>query len=149
MSRAAMIDLLTDKEVLEDEVFTKEEATYGVDHAGVNWDDQAFLAATLYLLEEDAETPTGLSRALLKEILEEDLYTDSNINSCLSKIDKDYPEDSNFWKQSALISAQIIADEDKEDPDVSFTRDDIKNALIDYLLFTEAQAAYGAQNVKL
>ena len=149
LSRAEMIDLLTDKEVLEDEVFTKEEATYGVDHAGVNWDDQAFLAATLYLLEEDAETPTGLSRALLKEILEEDLYTDSNINSCLSKIDKDYPEDSNFWKQSALISAQIIADEDKEDPDVSFTRDDIKNALIDYLLFTEAQAAYGAQNVKL
>ena len=149
MSRAAMIDLLTDKEVLEDEVFTKEEATYGVDHAGVNWDDQAFIAATLYLLEDDAETPTGLSRALLKEILKEDLYTDSNISSCLSEIDKDYPENSNFWKKSALISAQIIADEDKTDPDVSFTRDDIKMMLKDYLLFTEAQAAYGAQNVKL
>ena len=149
MSRAGMIEFLTDKDVLEDEVFTKEEAIYGVDYAGVNWDDQAVLATTLYLLEEDAETPTGISRALLKEMLKEDLYTDSNIDHALSIVDKDYPENSNFWKQSALISAQIIADAGKEDSDVSFTRDDIKNALIDYLLFTEAQAAYGAQNVKL
>ena len=149
MSRAGMIDLLTDQEVMEDEVFTKEEATYGVDHAGVNWDDQAVLATTLYLLDEDAETPTGISRALLKEMLKEDQYTDSNIDHALSIVDKDYPENSDFWKQSALISAQVIADEDKKDPDVSFTRDDIKMMLKDYLLFTEAQAAYGAQNVKL
>jgi hypothetical protein len=116
LSRAAMIDLLTDKDVLEDEVFTKEEAIYGVDHAGVNWDDQAVLATTLYLLEEDAETPTGLSRALLKELLKEDQYTDGNINHAMSIVDKDYPENSDFWKQSALISAQDIADEAKADP---------------------------------
>lgn len=149
MSRAGMIDLLTDKEALGDDVFTKEEAVYGVDHAGVNWDDQAVLATTLYLLKEDAETPTGLSRALLKELLKEDQYTDANISHAMSIVDKDYPENSDFWKKSALISAQIIADEDKKDPSVSFTRDDIKKMLKDYLLFTEAQAAYGAQNVKL
>lgn len=149
MSRAGMIDLLTDQEVMEDEVFTKEEATYGVDHAGVNWDDQAVLATTLYLLDEDAETPTGISRALLKEMLKEDQYTDSNIDHALSIVDKDYPENSDFWKQSALIAAQVIADADKEDPEVSFTREEIKEALKEYLLFTEAQAAYGAQNVKL
>ena len=149
LSRAAMIDLLTDKDVLEDEVFTKEEAIYGVDHAGVNWDDQAVLAATLYLLEEDAETPTGLSRALLIEFLKEDQYTDGNINHAMSIVDKDYPENSDFWKQSALISAQDIADEAKADPSVSLTRDDIKKVLKEVYLFTDAQAAYGAENAKL
>lgn len=149
LSRAAMIDLLTDKDVLEDEVFTKEEAIYGVDHAGVNWDDQAVLATTLYLLEEDAETPTGLSRALLKELLKEDQYTDGNINHAMSIVDKDYPENSDFWKQSALISAQDIADEAKADPSVSLTRDDIKKVLKEAYLFTDAQAAYGAENAKL
>ena len=149
LSRAAMIDLLTDKDVLEDEVFTKEEAIYGVDHAGVNWDDQAVLATTLYLLEEDAETPTGLSRALLIELLKEDQYTDGNINHAMSIVDKDYPENSDFWKQSALISAQDIADEAKADPSVSLTRDDIKNVLKEAYLFTDAQAAYGAENAKL
>ena len=149
LSRAAMIDLLTDEEILEDDVFTKEEATYGVDHAGVNWDDQAVLATTLYLLEEDAETPTGLSRALLIELLKEDQYTDGNINHAMSIVDKDYPENSDFWKQSALISAQDIADEAKADPSVSLTRDDIKNVLKEAYLFTDAQAAYGAENAKL
>lgn len=149
LSRAAMIDLLTDKDVLEDEVFTKEEAIYGVDHAGVNWDDQAVLATTLYLLEEDAETPTGLSRALLIELLKEDQYTDGNINHAMSIVDKDYPENSDFWKQSALISAQDIADEAKADPSVSLTRDDIKEVLKEAYLFTDAQAAYGAENAKL
>ena len=149
LSRAAMIDLLTDEEILEDDVFTKEEATYGVDHAGVNWDDQAVLATTLYLIEEDAETPTGLSRALLKELLKEDQYTDGNINHAMSIVDKDYPENSDFWKQSALISAQDIADEAKADPSVSLTRDDIKNVLKEAYLFTDAQAAYGAENAKL
>ena len=141
LSRAAMIDLLTDEEILEDDVFTKEEATYGVDHAGVNWDDQAVLATTLYLLEEDAETPTGLSRALLIELLKEDQYTDGNINHAMSIVDKDYPENSDFWKQSALISAQDIADEAKAEPSVSLTRDDIKNVLKEAYLFTDAQAA--------
>ena len=149
LSRAAMIDLLTDEEILEDDVFTKEEATYGVDHAGVNWDDQAVLATTLYLIEEDAETPTGLSRALLIELLKEDQYTDGNINHAMSIVDKDYPENSDFWKQSALISAQDIADEAKADPSVSLTRDDIKNVLKEAYLFTDAQAAYGAENAKL
>ena len=149
LSRAAMIDLLTDEEILEDDVFTKEEATYGVDHAGMNWDDQAVLATTLYLIEEDAETPTGLSRALLIELLKEDQYTDGNINHAMSIVDKDYPENSDFWKQSALISAQDIADEAKADPSVSLTRDDIKNVLKEAYLFTDAQAAYGAENAKL
>ena len=149
LSRAAMIDLLIDEEILEDDVFTKEEATYGVDHAGVNWDDQAVLATTLYLIEEDAETPTGLSRALLIELLKEDQYTDGNINHAMSIVDKDYPENSDFWKQSALISAQDIADEAKADPSVSLTRDDIKNVLKEAYLFTDAQAAYGAENAKL
>ena len=149
LSRAAMIDLLTDEEILEDDVFTKEEATYGVDHAGVNWDDQAVLATTLYLIEEDAETPTGLSRALLIELLKEDQYTDGNINHAMSIVDKDYPENSDFWKQSALISAQDIADEAKADPSVSLTRDDIKEVLKEAYLFTDAQAAYGAENAKL
>ena len=149
LSRAAMIDLLTDEEILEDDVFTKEEATYGVDHAGVNWDDQAVLATTRYRLEEDAETPTGLSRALLIELLKEDQYTDGNINHAMSIVDKDYPENSDFWKQSALISAQDIADEAKADPSVSLTRDDIKNVLKEAYLFTDAQAAYGAENAKL
>lgn len=58
LSRAAMIDLLTNQEALGTDVFTEEEATYGVDHSGYNWDEQAFFASTIYLLEDDAETPT-------------------------------------------------------------------------------------------
>ena len=149
LSRAEMIDLLTDKETLGDNVFTKEEAIYGVDHAGVNWDEQAYFATLDYLLDEDGDNPTGISRNLMVEILKNLQFTDGNINYAMSNIDEAYPEDSNFWKQSALISAQDIADEAKADPSVSLTREDIKKVLKEVYLFTDAQAAYGADNAKL
>lgn len=148
VSRAALIDMLTDKEVLEDDVFTLEDATYGVDHAGVNWENQCQLAAAELLLEEDGETPFGISRDLLEEFLKEDKYTNSEVAKVMALVDKDYPADSAFWNQSALIAAQDIVDVAKEEKE-TVTRDDVKEILKDGLLFTEAQAAYGAQNVKL
>ena len=128
--------------------FINEFVTYACDNADVNWNQQAVLASADYL-EDDAGKPNGFSRAFLVELLKEDLFTEGNINYALSFVDKDYPEDSDFWKQSALISAQIIVEEAKEEGADGITRDEIKTALKEGLLFTEDQAAYGAQNVIL
>lgn len=148
ISRAALIEYLTDEKLLGQDVFTKEEATYGVDHADVNWNNVALLAATEYLLEEDAETPTGFSRDLLKAVLEEDKFTAAEVANAMSVVDKDYPATSDFWNKSALISAQDIVDELKKESK-TVSRDDLKKVLKEELLFTDAQAAYGAQYVKL
>lgn len=148
VSRAALIEMLTDKELLGDDVFTQEEATYGVDHAGVNWQDQAVLDAAALLLDEDGESPTGMSRDLLEALLKEDLFTDSEVKNVMTMVDKDYPANSKFWNESAVVAAQDVVDMAKEEGE-TVTRDSIEEILKEGFLFTDAQAAYGAQNVKL
>ena len=68
--------------------------------------------------------------------------------SAMAIIDDDYPADSEFWKKSALIAAQSIVDDNKEEGR-SISRAALKTELKDNYLFTDAQATYGANNAKL
>ncbi len=197
ISRKLLIQVLQAKEI----GFTEAEATYGVDHAGVNYNEQAKKAAEEYLKngiskialtktlaedelftdsevayaiaqvekeegsdlwkrqaqtvatelvlsDDDAESPTGFSRNLIEAVLKEYEFTDAEIASAMAIIDADYPADSDFWNQSALIAAQSIVDDNKEEGK-SISRAALKTELKDYYLFTDAQATYGANNAKL
>lgn len=139
---------MTDKALLGDNVFTVEEAKYGVENANVDWNTQAVIYAAEYLID-DNEEPNGFSNKLLAKTLKEDeLFSDSEVAYAMKLVEKDYPETSSMWNKSAAVAAKIFVDELKENGK-TISRDDLKTVLKDLFLFTDAQAAYGAQNVKL
>ena len=138
----------------EDELFTDSEVAYAIaqvekEEGSDLWKRQAQTVATeLVLSDDDAESPTGFSRNLIKAVLKEYEFTDAEIASAMAIIDDDYPADSEFWKKSALIAAQSIVDDNKEEGR-SISRAALKTELKDNYLFTDAQATYGANNAKL
>jgi len=142
------------KTLAEDELFTNSEVAYAIaqvekEEGSDLWKRQAQTVATeLVLSDDDAESPTGFSRNLIEAVLQEYEFTDAEIASAMAIIDDDYPADSEFWKKSALIAAQSIVDDNKEEGR-SISRAALKTELKDNYLFTDAQATYGANNAKL
>ena len=142
------------KTLAEDELFTDSEVAYAIaqvekEEGSDLWKRQAQTVATeLVLSDDDAESPTGFSRNLIEAVLKEYEFTDAEIASAMAIIDDDYPADSEFWKKSALIAAQSIVDDNKEEGR-SISRAALKTELKDNYLFTDAQATYGANNAKL
>ena len=141
-------------DLTEDELFTASEAAYAVaqveKEAGSNlWKIQAqTLATNLVVSDDDAESPTGFSRNLVETVLKESQFTADEVAYAMNIVDNSHPADSDFWNQSALIAAQDIVDTIKEEGK-SISRATLKTALKDDLLFTDAQATYGANNAKL
>lgn len=148
LSRALLIDVLTDEEV----GFTQEEAVYGADHCGANWNDQAFLVAADLLYDDDLN-PTGISRAMLEASLGDPIdedgfaFTKSEVQSAMAKVDADAAKTKNFWEEQALASANLIIELYKEDKQTP-TKDDIKEVL-EIEEFTSAQITYALNHIKL
>lgn len=138
----------------EDELFTDSEVAYAIaqvekEEGSDLWKRQAQTVATeLVLSDDDGESPTGFSRNLIEAVLKDYEFTDAEIASVMAIIDADYPADSEFWNKSALIAAQSIVDDNKEEGK-SISRAALKTELKDKYLFTDAQATYGANNAKL
>ena len=138
----------------EDELFTDSEVAYAIaqvekEEGSDLWKRQAQTVATeLVLSDDDGESPTGFSRNLIEAVLKDYEFTDAEIASVMAIIDADYPADSEFWNKSALIAAQSIVDDNKEEGK-SISRAVLKTELKDKYLFTDAQATYGANNAKL
>ncbi len=151
-SRQMYIDIMTDESSHDENVFTKEEAIYAVDNAGVNWNQQAELVSIDIIIDDNG--PTGVSRDMLKLSLEQAKFTDANINAALSAVESaiknDYGSTSNFWNQSAVKAAEeYVAEYKKENKNKSPSKSNVKEVLKSGYLFTDAQATYGSNNVKL
>ena len=120
-SRTGLIDQL------EFEGFTTEEATYGVDAVGVDWNEQALRSAESYL------DFSAFSRTGLIDQLEFEGFTTEEATYGVDQVGAD-------WNEQAGLSAQSYLDFS------SFSR----QGLIDQLIFegfTQAEAEYGVAQV--
>lgn len=102
-SRAILLEALTDKEV----GYTRAEAEYGVDNAGINWNTQAKRVADEYLKE-------GVSREGLKSYLKDlEEFKDSEVNYAMHEVDKEAASIANYWvNQAVLASSNYLFDDD-------------------------------------
>ena len=114
-------------EQLEFEGYTKEEAVYGANNCGADWNAQAIRSAKSYL-----ETQ-GFSRQGLIEQLEFEGYTKEEAVYGVNKCGVD-------WKQQAIVVAKSYLES------MSFSRRALMEQL-EYEGFTHEEAQYGVDKV--
>lgn len=147
VSRALLIDELKEE-------YTAAEAEYAADNAGIDYKQQAVLAAAeLTDLEEDGGVSRDLLVFLLGSSLDDGAYafTKEEVDYAMSFVDKDAQADPAFWNKQALKCAQDIVDYSKDagDPFTASDLPDLKRFLVSERGFTDAQATYAINNVKL
>ncbi len=139
-SRAMMIDVLKD-------YYTEEQAVYGVDNSGIDWNLQAVLIADgLIYVDEDDTIISGISEAKMKEALKNLLFTDENIAHVTNIINND---DASFWNKQALKAATKLKKAIQEDHQ-TLTDDDydaIQKGL-EAAQFTKANVDYAMAQIK-
>lgn len=148
ISRKLLIQVLQ----AEDIGLTEAEATYGADNAGIDYKEACKNCAVEYLVGEDTED-TGISRAMLIDALQElELFTKEEVDATIAWVEAGVPGGNvdQFWKNHAKVAAQDLYDAVKEDQKTVTDNDmkEIKETLVEVLLFTDAQATYGVDNIK-
>lgn len=148
ISRKLLIQVLQ----AEDIGFTQAEATYGVDNAGIDYTEVCKKCAVEYLVDEDLND-TGISRQMLIDALtDNELFTKAEVDATVAWVEDGVPNKNvdQFWKNHAKVAAQDLYDAIKEDQKTVTDNDmkEIKETLVEVLLFTDAQATYGVDNIK-
>lgn len=115
------------QEQLEFEGYTKEEAKYGAENCGANWEKQALEKAKDYL-DTSAFSKTGLQKQL-----EFEGFTSSEANYGVANCGAN-------WNKQAELKAQDYMDV------MSFSRQELISQL-EYEGFTHAQAVHGVEAV--
>ncbi len=148
ISRKLLIQVLQ----AEDIGLTEAEATYGADNAGVDYTEACKNCAVEYLVVDEDLTDTGISRAFLIDALQNyELFTKEEVDATVKWVEDGVPDKNvdQFWKNHAKVAAQDLYDVVKEEKKTVTDNDlkEIQEVLVKELLFTDAQAKYGVDNI--
>lgn len=148
ISRKLLIQVLQ----AEDIGLTEAEATYGADNAGVDYTEACKNCAVEYLVVDEDLTDTGISRAFLIDALQNyELFTKEEVDATVKWVEDGVPDKNvdQFWKNHAKVAAQDLYDVFKEEKKTVTDNDfkEIQEVLVKELLFTDAQAKYGVDNI--
>ena len=113
------------RQLIEFDKFPEEDATYGVDNCGTDWNEQAIRKAKDYL-----ELIGFSEQGLIGQMEEFDLFTNNEATYGVKNAGVDW------YEQAARKAKEYLQV-------MSFSYDELVNQLVEYDLFTNEQATYG------